>query len=50
MLESHLETGMKWSWKVNGGRELGGRGVCERNRVDCREGLMSMRMNISVQL
>lgn len=25
MLEPHLEEGMKWSWKVDGGRELDGR-------------------------
>jgi hypothetical protein len=26
MLESHMEGGMEWSWKADGGRELGGRG------------------------
>jgi hypothetical protein len=26
MLESHLEGGMEWSWKADGGRELGRRG------------------------
>ena len=27
MLEPHLEKGVGWSWKADGGRELGGRGM-----------------------
>ena len=26
MFEPHLENGMEWSWKADGGRELDGRG------------------------
>jgi hypothetical protein len=52
MFEPHLENGMEWSWKADGGRELDGRGDQEGSGelgVRCREGQgygqMAMRMN-----
>ena len=53
MFESHLEGGMEWSWKADGGKELGERRDWERSwvvwvlvvgrrRVDGRTG---MQMN-----
>jgi hypothetical protein len=33
MLESHLECGMEWSWKADGGKKLDRR----RNREGCRK-------------
>lgn len=48
MLESHLECGMEWSWKADGGRRFGGEwesGFGVRCREGHGDGQMALRMS-----
>ena len=48
MLKSHLEGGMEWSWKADGGRRFGGEwesGFGVRCREGHGDGQMAIRMS-----
>lgn len=57
MFQSHLEEEIEWSWKADGGKELGGRGDGKGNLESSGSGVetggdsqMAMRMNGYLQL